>query len=122
MLVQDYDLDDDGKPDTLRLCFATPKGWLENGKTIRIDRAPTAFGPVSVRMDSHLSQGYVKADVALPERNAPHKILIRARVPDGWRITSASVGSDTLTRTDRDAFDLSVLKGKQTIKFAVSHQ
>ena len=32
MLVQDWDLDDDGKPETLRLAFATPKRWLEDGK------------------------------------------------------------------------------------------
>src|SRR5438046_984789 len=28
LLVQDWDLDDDGEPETLRLCFATPRaGW-----------------------------------------------------------------------------------------------
>ena len=31
LLVQDWDLDDDGKPETLRLCFATPKRWLGDG-------------------------------------------------------------------------------------------
>ena len=55
-LVQDWDLDDDGKPDTLRLLFATPKRWLEDGETIQVERAPTAFGPVSVRMDSSASR------------------------------------------------------------------
>jgi hypothetical protein len=122
MLVQDYDLNDDGKPDTLRLCFATPKRWLEDGKTIKIEQAPTAFGPVSVKMDSHLSQGYVTAEVALPKRNAPNKILLRARLPDGWKITSVAVGSDKLSRNEPDTVDLSALKGKQTIKFAVANQ
>ncbi len=37
-------------PNTLRLLFATPKRWLEDGKTISVERAPTAFGPVSVRV------------------------------------------------------------------------
>src|SRR5206468_7397935 len=82
-LVQDWDLDDDGKPDTLRLLFATPKRWLEDGETIQVERAPTAFGPVSVRMDSRLSQGEVLAIVELPERNRPQHILMRARVADG---------------------------------------
>jgi hypothetical protein len=121
MLVQDYDLNDDGKPDTLRLCFGTPKQWLEDGKTIKIEHAPTAFGPVAIKMDSHLSQGFVKAEVALPDRNAPSKTLLRARLPDGWKITSAAVGSKKLSRPDPDTVDLSTLKGKQTIQFAVTH-
>src|SRR5204862_6814739 len=32
LLVQDYDLDDDGRPETLRLRFAAPRPWLEDGK------------------------------------------------------------------------------------------
>jgi hypothetical protein len=73
-------------------------------------------------MDSHLSQGFVKAEVALPERNAPNKTLLRARLPDGWKITSAAVGADKLSRTDLDTVDLTGLKGKQTIKFVVARQ
>jgi hypothetical protein len=122
MLVQDLDLSDDGKPETLRLCFATPKRWLEDGKTFKVERAPTAFGPVSVKMDSHLSQGFVGAEVALPERNAPEKILLRARVPDGWKVTSVTMGAEKLVVDEKGTVDLSALKGKQTIKFAVTHQ
>ena len=47
LLVQDWDMDDDGKPETLRLAFATPRAWLEPGKQIEVKNAPTAFGPVS---------------------------------------------------------------------------
>ena len=74
-LVQDWDLDDDGRPETLRLFFATPKRWLEYGKTIRLDRAPTEFGPVSVHMESKLEQGEVIAQLDLPLRNEPKQIL-----------------------------------------------
>ena len=38
MLVQDYDTNDDGRADTLRLCFATPRRWLEDGKEIVVER------------------------------------------------------------------------------------
>ena len=122
LLVQDFDLNDDGKPETLRLFFATPKRWLEDGKTIKIERAPTAFGPVSVTMASHLKQGEVVAEVALPERNAPDKILLRARVPDGWKVRSASVGSNTLAVDGNGTVDLTALKGKQTVKFKVARK
>src|SRR5205823_2699685 len=67
LLVQDFDLGDDGKPDTLRLLFATPKRWLADGKTIKVERAQTAFGPVSLRVESKLNQGEVVAEVDLPQ-------------------------------------------------------
>ena len=72
LLIQDWDLDDDAKPDTLRLCFATPKRWLENGKIIKVEHAPTAFGPVSFRLESKLADGKVLAQIELPERNSPN--------------------------------------------------
>ena len=83
------DLDDDGKPETLRLCFATPKRWLKDGEGFKLDSAPTAFGPVNVHMQSDLSEGKVIAEVTLPQRNPARRILLRARVPDGWHITAA---------------------------------
>jgi hypothetical protein len=61
LLVQDWDLDEDGEPETLRLLFATPRRWLEDGKAITVERAPTAFGPVSIKVQSQLSQGEVLA-------------------------------------------------------------
>ena len=34
LLIQDWDLDEDGKPDSLRLLFGTPRRWLADGKQI----------------------------------------------------------------------------------------
>src|SRR5439155_21923327 len=56
LLVQDHDSDHDGDPETLRLLFATPRSWLADGKKIRVLRAPTAFGPVSVAVSSELER------------------------------------------------------------------
>jgi hypothetical protein len=120
-LVQDWDLDDDGKPETLRLCFATPKRWLEDGKVINLERAPTAFGPVSVRAESRLKQGVVKTKVSLPERNEPKHILLRARVPDGWKITGATCDGHPLRTDPMGTIDLSSFKGNITAIFSV-HQ
>jgi hypothetical protein len=101
LLVQDYDLDDDGRAETLRLGFATPRRWLEDGKEISIGRAPTQFGEVSFRIKSDLADGEVTADVQLPPR-APKRILLRLRLPAGWTIDSAnvpSIGPETLDLT-----------------------
>src|SRR5207244_11875286 len=55
LLVQDWDADGDGRPETLRLLFATPRRWLEDGKDIKVEHVPTAFGPVSVLVQSKLN-------------------------------------------------------------------
>lgn len=120
LLVQDFDLDDDGEPETLRLCFGTSRRWLEDGKRISVERAPTAFGPVSVQMDSRLTAGEILASVDLPGRNPPKTTLLRARVPDGWRITSAKVGDKSLPVDGRGGVDLTGLTGSITLRFAVA--
>jgi hypothetical protein len=120
LLVQDLDLDNDGKPETLRLCFATPKRWLEDGKTIKIERAPTAFGPVSITMESHLDKKEVVAAMDLPMRNLAEKILLRARVPDGWKVRSAQAGATKLAVARDGTVDITSLVGRQTLRFAVA--
>ena len=117
LLIQDWDLNDDGKPDTLRLLFATPKRWLEDGKAIKVERAPTAFGPVSLHVQSKLSQGEVVAEVDLPRRQTPKQTLLRIRVPDGWRVTSAKAGNQPLHLDERGTADISRLPAKTTIRF-----
>ena len=119
MLVQDSDLDDDGKSETLRLLFATPKRWLEDGKSIKIERAPTAFGEVSVAVQSRLSAGEVTADVTLPARNPAARTLLRIRVPDGWRVTSARSGTRPVGLDAHGTADISALTGHVTIRFTV---
>jgi hypothetical protein len=101
MLVQDYDTDDDGRADTLRLCFATPRRWLENGKEIVVERAPTQFGNVSIRVKSDLKNNQVIAEIDLPPQ-PPKKTLLRLRLPNGRQIASANfptTGADTINLT-----------------------
>jgi hypothetical protein len=128
LLVQDWDLSDDGEPETLRLLFATPKRWLEDGKTIIVERAPTAFGPVSLKVQSRLAKGELVADLDLPTRSSPKQTLLRIRVPEGWRVTSGRAlspsalsegppGERTLPVDERSTVDISSLKGKATLRF-----
>lgn len=130
MLVQDWDLDDDGRPETLRLLFATPKRWLADGQAIKVERAPTPFGAVSVTVQSKLSAGEVVANVTLPEREKPKQALLRIRVPDGWRVVSAERAATAADggRAARQTFavdplgtaDISALEGEVAIRFKVA--
>jgi hypothetical protein len=118
-LIQDLDNDDDGRPETLRLAFATPKRWLEDGKKFKVERAPTTFGPVSFSMESKLNHGEVVADIQLPQRNVAQKILFRARVPDGWKIISAKANGQNLDVDEKGTIDLTKLKDKVALRFSV---
>jgi len=122
LLVQDWDLSDDGKPETLRLLFATPRRWLEDGKQIKVERAPTVFGSVSVSVQSHLSRGEIHADVSLPDRAIPERTLLRVRVPDGWRIQHANANDRTLRVDEDGTVDLTGLRGAIAIRFGVSRK
>jgi len=122
LLVQEWDLDDDGRPDTLRLLFGTSRRWLEDGKTIRVERAPTVWGEVGVTVESRLSAGEVVATVDLPSRQTPAHTLLRTRVPDGWTVTGASVQEKKLATDPRGTVELTGLSGRQTIRFAVSRR
>jgi hypothetical protein len=122
LLVQDWDSDEDGEPETLRLLFATPKRWLEDGKTIKVERAPSAFGPVSMLVKSKLTHGEVLAEIDLPTRNQPKQTLFRIRLPDGWKILSATADSTSLRPDNKGTMDITSLRGKVTIRCRVTNK
>ena len=103
-------MNDDGRADTLRLLFATPRRWLADGCDIEVDHAPTAFGEVSIHAHSDLKHNRVEADVTLPER-APDRTLLRFRLPD-HQTYFAEADGHPLPVQNGDTFDLSGLKGK----------
>ena len=79
ILVQDYDLDDDGREETLRLAYATPRAWLAPGKRISVKNAPTAFGPLSYELSREGDR--IKVEINLPPRQ-PSAVRLRLRCPD----------------------------------------
>jgi hypothetical protein len=105
LMIQDYDTNDDGKPDTLRLLFASPRAWLADGKDISISHAPTAFGDISLEVHSNLADGQVIADIDLPA-GAAHSTILRLRLPDNFKISDASINSQPL-KISADTIDLS---------------
>ncbi len=116
LLVQDGDMDDDGVPETLRLLFATPRRWLSDGQAIKVERAPTPFGEVSLHVRSRLKRGEVEARIEAPAR-APQRTLLRIRVPEGWQVTSAQVGTETLKADAQGTVDISWLRGQFILHF-----
>lgn len=84
MLVSERD-------DVLVLAQATPRAWLRDGQTIELDGAPTYYGNVSARIESHAAAGEIRADVRLSSERRPGALHIRFRHPDGKRMRSVTV-------------------------------
>jgi len=97
------------------LLFATPRRWLEDGKQIHLERAPSAFGPLAIHVESHLSQGEVIVQLDLPGRNQPKQTWLRARVPDGWKVVAVRAAGRSLEFDDRGTVDISSLRGTATL-------
>jgi hypothetical protein len=117
-LVFDFDSRDDGRCDTLRLAFSTPRRWLEDGKRIEARRMPTAFGPVSYRIVSKIKSGVIEAEVTLPERSTPAHCRLRLRAPGRPALRSVTVNGAPHAAFDpaREEINLSGLRGRVVIR------
>ncbi len=82
-------VEEDG--DTLWLARATPRAWLENGKRISVQNAPTHFGDVSYEIVSALTEGRITATVNLPSRHPPREVRLQLRHPDSSPILGVTV-------------------------------
>jgi hypothetical protein len=81
--------------DTLFIGQAVPRAWLADGKRIVLDRAPTYFGPVNLRIESAAANGKLTAHIELTEERPPKTLLVRLRHPERSPIRSVTVhGAD----------------------------
>jgi hypothetical protein len=118
LLVQDWDLDDDGRPETLRLLFGAPGRWLADGAVLGVERAPTAFGELSFRAESRLGAGEVRVEIEGPPRR-PQSWLVRPALPTGWKVAGAKVGEAELPVRPDGSLDLSARSGRFTLRVRV---
>ena len=81
-----------GEPAGLDLAFATPRAWLSDGRTIRVLRAPTNFGPVSYVIRRRGDAVQVELDVP----PAP-SLRLRLRLPRRLRIERVETAGRRLT-------------------------
>jgi hypothetical protein len=118
LLIQDWDLDEDGKPDTIRLLFGIPRRWLAGGTSIEIENAPTAFGRMSIQVESKLSAGSVNVRVTPPPRGAK-KMVLRAPLPTGWQVDAVELDGKTAALQAGDSVDLTGKTKPVNVRFSV---
>ena len=86
---------------TLKLLAGIPRRWLEDGKTITLDHVASHFGPLDVKVMSHLAEGVIQASVKLHDlTRLPSSVVIRLPHPEGCRGIRAKGGAyDPTTET-----------------------
>ncbi len=117
MLVRDSFNHETGLPENLYLAHATPREWLEHGKEIVVDAAPTCFGPVSYRITSRLAEQRVDVSVDLPTRNAMKETKLKIRLPEPFQMVAVTrAGENVPFDGTTGIIDLSGLTGQHELK------
>ncbi|HHW32279.1 MAG TPA: hypothetical protein GXX20_11525 [Clostridiaceae bacterium] len=117
MLIRES-VDENGIPENLYLAYATPRGWLEDGKEIEIQNMPTFFGPVSYTLTSHLNENYIDASVTIPDRDPISNIYLKVRVPVGYTIKNVTINGLPWNNynAEKEIIDLTGKTGELNIK------
>jgi len=68
--------------DTLFIGQAVPRAWLTDGQRIVLERAPTYFGPVNLRIESAAASGKLTARIEFTGDRRPKTLRVRLRHPD----------------------------------------
>jgi hypothetical protein len=92
------------EPDSevLWLAKATPRNWLEDGKTIAVTNAPTRWGRLSFQLHSHLKESRIEAKLLLPPIPESAQIKLRLRAPDGHRLRAVIVNGKPWNQFDAE--------------------
>lgn len=107
MLVRESFDSKTGMPQGLYLAHATPRQWLAAGQAIRIKGAPTAFGPISCTIESHVDDGYVDVRMVPPTRGVPNPLRIRVRLPDSLKLINIEgTAGDIVLLPDGETIEL----------------
>ncbi|MGB8473772.1 MAG: hypothetical protein WCE61_06765 [Candidatus Acidiferrum sp.] len=107
--------------DDERLYFGKglPRDWVISGRVIKIQRAPTRWGPVDLQMQTFQKKKQVVAKVALQKPGTPAEIQVKFRLPTEYSLSSASVNGqpaefsglhgDTVAIRTRSAKDFEII-------------
>jgi hypothetical protein len=101
--------------DTLHLMAGTPRGWLADGKTIEVKRAPSYFGEVNYVAQSRVGSGEVAVDVE-PTPWQALKVILHVRPPTRYgKIKAVKLNGADWTDFDGESVRLPPLGKKMNV-------
>jgi hypothetical protein len=104
----------------LRLGQAVPRPWLEARRTLDVQDAPTHFGPVSFRVESHVDRGRIDVQLMAPARQTPRRVLLRLRHPQGKTIKRVTLDGKPLESFAGETITLASPRG--ALKIVVEYE
>jgi hypothetical protein len=92
-----------GKLELLRMA---PSKWLENGKRISIENMPTAFGAVTLTVESQLSRNKISGRFVAPSGSSLKKVSLWLRHPIGTPIKTLATNGQAQSDFAADSIQL----------------
>jgi hypothetical protein len=104
------------------LAKAAPREWFEQGKKIRVKRAPTKWGMLDYELRSEIDHGKIHGTVNLPAGGFQAELRIRFRAPAGKRMQAVKVNGESWKDFDpgREVVNLPA-SGRTRIDLEVSY-
>jgi hypothetical protein len=78
---------------TLSLLAGIPREWLGNGQKLELQQVASYFGPVNLKVDSRLDEGYMEAEIACKTDRMPDRVQIRLPHPGYRKPTNVKGGT-----------------------------
>jgi hypothetical protein len=91
LAIEDHD------EDRLYLGKGLPHAWVASGQPVRIDRAPTRWGRITLALRNNLQSKSVVATVELARAGAPKELHVKLRTPLSNKVTTATVNGRPAT-------------------------
>ena len=99
--------------DVLWIAKGTPRAWLNQGETITVADAPTAFGDLSYTILSDVDNDRITVEIDVPDREEIGQINLRLRHPDAATIQSVEITSGTGTATIAEDGETVIITGAE---------
>jgi hypothetical protein len=82
---------EDSDEDRLYFGKGLPRDWVTSGKEIAIERAPTRWGRVNMKIAANPNTGTIRAKIDLDRAGSPKEIQVKLRLPRRNSLRSAMV-------------------------------
>ena len=97
----------EGDDGSLILLAGIPRGWLANGKQIRVTNAPTHYGPISLEVVSNVEANSISATLNLKPRRDVRRVVLKLFHPKGRPIRKAQINGRDVAPADGETLSFS---------------